>query len=84
MITIKYFARLSDSLGIRSEKLAHHSQINTAEDVIQQLVERGGIWQDEFCGDHKILLAINQQMSERQATVADGDEIAFFPPVTGG
>ena len=56
----------------------------TAEDLINQLIERGEIWSIEFSGENKILLAVNQQMSERDATVKDGDEVAFFPPVTGG
>ena len=84
MIKIKYFARLSESLGLKSEELEYNEQISTAEDLINQLIERGEIWSIEFSGENKILLAVNQQMSERDATVKDGDEVAFFPPVTGG
>ena len=84
MIKIKYFARLSESLGLKSEELEYNDQISTAEDLINQLIERGEIWSIEFSGENKILLAVNQQMSERDTTVKDGDEIAFFPPVTGG
>ena len=84
MIKIKYFARLSESLGLKSEELEYNDQISTAEDLINQLIERGEIWSIEFSGENKILLAVNQQMSERDTTLKDGDEIAFFPPVTGG
>ena len=84
MIKIKYFARLSESLGLKSEELEYNDQISTAEDLINQLIERGEIWSIEFSGENKILLAVNQQMSGRDATVKDGDEVAFFPPVTGG
>ena len=84
MIEIKYFARLSESLGIKSEKIEIDDQIQTAADVIQRLINRGGKWADEFSGDNKILVAINQEMREPGATVTDGDELAFFPPVTGG
>ncbi len=84
MIRIKYFARLSDSLGLKSEDLEYSAQINTAEDVINQLIERGESWSVEFSGDNKILLAVNQEMRERDAVIKDGDEVAFFPPVTGG
>ena len=84
MIEIKYFARLSESLGKRSDQLEFDDQIQTAADVIQRLIDRGGKWADEFNGDNKILVAINQQMREPEASVNDGDEVAFFPPVTGG
>lgn len=84
MIEIKYFARLSESLGMRSEQLEIDEQIQTASDVIDRLITRGGNWADEFSGDNKILIAINQEMREPGASINDGDELAFFPPVTGG
>jgi len=84
MIRIKYFARLSESLGLKSEELAHSEQINSAEDIINTLIARGETWAREFSGDNKILVAVNQEMSERDAVISDGDEVAFFPPVTGG
>ncbi len=84
MIKIKYFASLSENLGLKSEELAHNEQINTADDIIYQLLERGEAWDSAFSGDNKILVAVNQEMCERGTAVKDGDEIAFFPPVTGG
>ena len=84
MIRVKYFARLSEALGLKSEELAHSEQINSAEDIINTLIARGETWAREFSGDNKILVAVNQEMSERDAAVNDGDEVAFFPPVTGG
>lgn len=83
MIKIKYFARLSESLGAKSEEL-ESSGINTAQDIIHHLVNRGEPWTDAFSGDSKILVAVNQEMSDRDAAINDGDEVAFFPPVTGG
>jgi len=84
MIKIKYFASLSESLGLKSEELAYNDQINTADDIINQLVGRGEAWIDAFSGENKILVAVNQEMCERNTSVSDGDEVAFFPPVTGG
>ncbi len=84
MIKIKYFARLSESLGLKSEEIEYNDQINTAEDLINQLIERDENWSIEFSGENKILLAVNQQMSDRNTVLKDGDEVAFFPPVTGG
>ena len=45
---------------------------------------RGEPYESTFGGDTRILVAINQAMSEPNAEIADHDEIAFFPPVTGG
>lgn len=84
MIKIKYFARLSESLGVKSEELEFAGEINTAEDIIAQLISRGEIWESAFSGDNKILIAVNQELSEPGVAVNDGDEVAFFPPVTGG
>ncbi len=84
MIDIKYFARLSERLGLKSEQLEFDEQIRTASDVINQLIVRGGIWSEEFTGDNKILIAVNQEMAARDTIINDGDEVAFFPPVTGG
>jgi len=84
MIKIKYFASLSESLGLKTEELAYNEQVNTADDIITQLVERGEAWLDAFSGENKILVAVNQEMCERNTLVSDGDEVAFFPPVTGG
>lgn len=84
MIEIKYFARLSESLGVRSEQIEADSELQTTGDLIDQLISRGGNWAEEFDGDKKILVAVNKQMAELDASVRDGDEVAFFPPVTGG
>lgn len=84
MVEIKYFARLSESLGVRSEQIELNQQVKTADDLVNQLISRGGSWAEEFTGDNKILVAINQQMCEPGSLLNDGDEVAFFPPVTGG
>ena len=57
------------------------SELNFAAHLLR---ERGEPFAGAFGGDARILVAINQQMSEPDATIADDDEIAFFPPVTGG
>ncbi|MFA9418914.1 MAG: molybdopterin converting factor subunit 1 [Gammaproteobacteria bacterium] len=84
MINIKYFARLSEALKVKSEEVEFHEQINTVENLIQSLVGRGEPWTTEFSIENKILVAVNQELSNRQASLKQGDEVAFFPPVTGG
>jgi len=84
MIRIRYFARLSESLGLRSEELGYRAEFASAKDIIDHLMARGDPWAGEFGGDNRILIAVNQEMAEPGAAVKDGDEIGFFPPVTGG
>lgn len=84
MVEIKYFARLSESLGVRSEQIELDRQIKTAADLINQLISRGDNWAEQFNAENKILVAINKEMAEADTNICDGDEIAFFPPVTGG
>jgi molybdopterin synthase sulfur carrier subunit len=48
------------------------------------LVERGGAWAQELAAVRPIRAAVNQEMASGETPVADGDEVAFFPPVTGG
>jgi molybdopterin synthase sulfur carrier subunit len=84
MINIKYFARLSESLNVKSEEVEFSEQNNTVENLIQSLTERGEPWTTEFSIENKILVAVNHELSDRQATLKQNDEVAFFPPVTGG
>jgi molybdopterin synthase sulfur carrier subunit len=84
VITIKYFARLSESLGMKSEEIEFNQASNSVESLMQSLVARGEPWSTEFSTENKILVAVNHELSNRQATLKQDDEVAFFPPVTGG
>lgn len=84
MITILYFARLKESLGKSSEQVALPGGSLDLDGLRRVLVERGGVWAQEFSGPRAIRAAINQEMALGDSPVKDGDEVAFFPPVTGG
>ncbi|MDX1755191.1 MAG: molybdopterin converting factor subunit 1 [Marinobacter sp.] len=81
-ITVRYFARLREHLNTDSECLAIGDR-TTVRDVLATLVERGGRWQ-ELDSDRPVLVAVNQAMAKTSTALTDGDEVAFFPPVTGG
>ena len=53
-------------------------------DLVELLRARGDPFDGTFGGDTRILVAINHEMREPDADIFDHDEIAFFPPVTGG
>ncbi len=84
MIRILYFARLAETLSIRAEELDLPADCNRVDDLVAMLSTRGDPFDSAFGDQAKILVAINQEMSESSAAIRDGDEVAFFPPVTGG
>ena len=81
MIQIKFFASLRESIGTSSLNLEYAGE-STVADVAKELVERGEEWR--LLEERDVLCAVNQTLCGKGARVNDGDEIAFFPPVTGG
>jgi molybdopterin synthase sulfur carrier subunit len=84
MIKVLYFARLREQLGTSSEEIAPDAQLATVGDVASLLRQRGGTWSDALDDSEIIMAAVNQVMARPETTIRDGDEVAFFPPVTGG
>ena len=84
MASVPYFASLAETVGTRSEQLDLPTDCRTVSELVTLLRARGEPFDSAFGGNTRILVAINQEMSEPDADIADHDEIAFFPPVTGG
>jgi len=89
MINILYFARYRELLQQDKEQLslsdipcADGNSTNVA-DLLKLLQTRGALW-SELLGDKNCLVAVNQAMRPLDHEIVDGDEVAFFPPVTGG
>ncbi len=83
MIKVLYFARLREALGLAGEELGLPQQATVAG-LMELLVARGGAWAPAFDGSQPLRAAVNQSLVKNSATIKDGDEVAFFPPVTGG
>ncbi|AAW85437.1 molybdopterin synthase sulfur carrier subunit [Aliivibrio fischeri] len=81
MITVLFFAQTKELVG--TDKLELSGEYATAEAIRQELSQKGDKW-DLALEKGKLLVAINQTISSLDSTVSDGDEVAFFPPVTGG
>ena len=75
-ITVKYFASLRERLG-RAEECLDAPLPSTVEEVWQRVGDG-----EPLAGN--LLSAVNLEYAESDHPVADGDEVAFFPPVTGG
>ena len=82
MIRVLYFASLGERLGTQNENL-DAAGIHSAGALLERLRARGDTWDSAF-GAGTVMIAVNQEMADRDTPVADGDEVAFFPPVTGG
>tara|TARA_B100000214_G_scaffold360521_1_gene322998 strand:- start:346 stop:597 length:252 start_codon:yes stop_codon:yes gene_type:complete len=83
MVRIKFFASLRESLGT-SEEIIEINNIKTVGDIKKNLVSRGGIWKKVFEENRVIKIAANKKLVNENFEIKDGDEVAFFPPVTGG
>jgi molybdopterin synthase sulfur carrier subunit len=84
MLHIVFFARVKEQLGCASLELAWDDTLTTVDAVQQLLCAReDGRW-GEVLGESNIIRAVNQTVVAGDASLRDNDEVAFFPPVTGG
>ncbi len=84
MLKILYFAALRERMGRTEEELHTPSGVATIADLIALLRHRDAAGAVAFANPALVRAAINQDFAQPEAPVRDGDEIAFFPPVTGG
>ncbi|MCK5424410.1 MAG: molybdopterin converting factor subunit 1 [Emcibacter sp.] len=81
---IFYFARIREDIGHSSETVNLPENISIVNGLIEYLCERGENYQTAFKNDAAIRVAVNQTYVNFDHPVQDGDEVAFFPPMTGG
>lgn len=83
-ITLLYFARLREQFGASSETATLPAEAKTLADLLAWLRARGDLWAAELAEGRAFRTAVNQDMAGPETTLNDGDEVAIFPPVTGG
>lgn len=82
MIQVRFFARFREELGCEGEALA--ADFPDLSALLCHLRGRGGAWSRLFAEDQRVMMAVNQELAECDTPLKDGDEVALFPPVTGG
>ncbi len=82
-LNILYFASLREALGTSGEQLPLPTGVTTVAALREHLAARGNDW-CKLIESKSLRTAVNQKMVDANAAIADGDEVAFFPPVTGG
>ena len=82
MIQIQYFARYRETLGADAEQLAWSPDFENLDALRQHLLARGGVW--DVLAERNLMCARNQELCSLNEPLRDGDEVAFFPTVTGG
>ena len=83
-IKVVFFAALREQLGTSAEEIDLPAGVTTVAGLRAYLVQRGGIWQNVLADKRLVRVAVNQDMAQGGSALTSGDEVAFFPPVTGG
>ena len=83
-IRVRYFARLREKLATDQEQLALPAGVSDIAALCRHLAARGGVWAEEFAAERPLMAAINEDLHPLDASLSEGDEVALFPPVTGG
>jgi molybdopterin synthase sulfur carrier subunit len=78
-VTVRFFARYREALGVDSVEV--EGNFATIDDVRELLASRDG---SEVLHEQNLMCARNEDLCQLDEPVVDGDEVAFFPTVTGG
>jgi molybdopterin synthase sulfur carrier subunit len=83
-VKVLFFAALREQLGIASEEIEVPADISTVAGLRSHLKSRGAAYEKALADKNLVRIAVNQDMVPPSAGITAGDEVAFFPPVTGG
>ena len=83
-IQLVFLARLRERFGVSREAYALSAGIDTVDALLAALRQRGGAFAEELAAGRAFRVAVNQEVVALDHPVKAGDEVAIFPPVTGG
>lgn len=83
-VKVLFFAALREQLGTAAEEIELPAGVSSVAGLREHLRGRGGAFEKAFSEKALVRFAVNQEMVSLVKPIKQGDEIAFFPPVTGG
>ena len=83
-LKVLYFASIREKVGHDAEEIDVPGSVSTVAALRSHLQARGGAWADALADTRLLRMAVNQDMAKGTESIKAGDEVAFFPPVTGG
>ena len=83
-IKVLFFAKLRELLGTNQVDVTFTESDNKVSDVLAALRQKGEVWAEELNENKSFRIAVNQEMVTEEVMINEGDEMALFPPVTGG
>ncbi|WP_454764179.1 molybdopterin converting factor subunit 1 [Cupriavidus campinensis] len=83
-IELRYFASVREQVGQGAERAEVPAGVLTVGDLRGWLRERGGHWAEALAEGRALRMAVDHAVARADTPLADGCEVAFFPPVTGG
>ena len=82
MITVKFFASLKAIAEKEEEQIEVQSSISM--DQLSDIISKTSPKMADIIRDNKIMISVNQEMTDADTVIHDGDEVAFLPPFSGG
>ncbi|PLP97403.1 molybdopterin converting factor subunit 1 [Cupriavidus pauculus] len=83
-LELRYFASVREQVGQAAERAEVPADVRTVGDLRGWLRARGGVWAEALAEGRALRMAVDHAVARADTPLADGCEVAFFPPVTGG
>jgi molybdopterin synthase sulfur carrier subunit len=84
MVRVLFFASYREQLNTRQLALALDAGSCTVAELMARMIADGGPAFQQVLHSDNLVIAVNQTICDQQQRLQDGDELAFYPPVTGG
>jgi sulfur-carrier protein len=81
---VLYFGWVRSRIGIGKEELSPPQEVANVADLIDWLKAKGGGYANAFEDSSALRVAVNQEIAPLDTAISDADEVALFPPMTGG
>jgi sulfur-carrier protein len=81
---VLYFGWVRSRIGIGKEELSPPQEVANVADLIEWLKTKGGGYANAFEDSSALRVAVNQEIAPLDTAISDADEVALFPPMTGG